>query len=681
MNVRKRTVLLILLLCLLPALPALAANRFAFTEKTVTIPEGEILPTTLEREGTYEGDGEIVYTSGKPTVATVDAEGNITAVSKGQTTITATMTRNGKRVGQARLNVQVLRPVMKVTLSLQKLNVYDPDDLEIAPLLNEDTDYRVITVPEGGTVALSAVCTPEDASNKNVSFATTDAGVASIVNKKTLKGVQQGECDLIVSSVSDPDARESFHVLVTRPIRKIGITGPNSVAAGSVISLQALYTPDNASVKKVTWASRNPAVATVDADGNVTGVKRGSVSITATAADGSKAAASMSVTVTQPVTTVEVKQSQIAVNVGRTQQATASVQPRDASDRNLVWTSSDETIATAANGRITGKKAGECVVTCASRSNPDVSADIRVIVSQPVTKAEITNNPGEMSIRVGDELQLGWRLEPEDVTNRAVSFKSANPKVATVDGNGLVRGVSKGTVTVYVIAQDGSKRQGAAKVTVIQPVTGVEIQRSLYYVEQGSSAGVRAVVQPRNANNQKVYWSSEDEGICTVSSSGTSSGSVRGLSVGTTTVSAFTEDGGYTATTRIRVGKFNEAVMIEDVYVDDQNQIRIALRNMSSELTLEDIYYKVECFSTDGAPMICNLDGVSNYFEGSYPYELVPLDRTMPAGFRFRDDAVTQPLGAVLLTVTGWKDADGIVWTIPESERLTRQWTQLFPVG
>ena len=209
---------------------------------------------------------------------------------------------------------------------------------------------------------------------------------------------------------------------------------------------------------------------------------------------------------------------------------------------------------------------------------------------------------------------------------------------------------------------------------MIQPVTGVEMQKPMYYVQLGWGGNVRAVVQPRNANNQKVLWSSMDEGIVTIRSNGTSTGHVEGLRRGTTTITAYTEDGGYTATADVRVDNFNEVVMAEGLEVNGQNQIRIVLRNMSDNITLQNIYYTIECFDLARTPIICNTDGVSTSFTGYYPFEVLPRERTVHGCFRFRDYVIDRPLGIVILTVTGWKDVNGVSWTIPETERIPRQW-------
>ena len=675
---KKRAVFfaVVLVICL-AAGTALAANVFSFTEKSVTLFEGESVQAALRREGQFEDDGEIAFASGKDRIATVSGDGTITGISKGQTDVTATFRRNGKRVGNpARITVKVLRAVSRITLNTGKLNVYNPDDPAAVKLLREETEHQVLVIAAGTTVTLSATCTPEDASNRQVTWSTSDAGVAKITGN-SLKAVQRGECDIIASSVLNPEVTETVRVVVIQPVKKIQIrAGDKTVAAGFTLQLSAACLPENASITDVVWESKNPGIAAVDENGVVTGVKRGTAHITATAADGSKAVGSVTVSVTQPVEDITFTQREYLVNTGRSVQAKVTVGPANANDKGVFWSSSDETIATVRGGQITGQKAGTCEIICTSKSNPEVSATAIVTVSQLVTKITNENDPAELALRVGETAQLLWSVLPDDATHKGLTFRSLAPKVATVDANGVVTAVGRGVAAITATAQDGSRKQGNTKVTVIQPVTGVNIQRDLYYVQHGGAANVRAVVQPKNANNQRVTWLSEDESIVTVRSNGTSTGLVSGINPGTAVICTYTEDGGFTASARVRVGDFNGAVMTESLEVNANNEIRIVLRNMSREIIMENVHYRIECFDIEGNPMICSADGENVFFEGDYPYILNPYERTAHGGFRFRNSQIDQPIGMVVLTVLSWTDADGYTWTIPDDDQVRTEWTR-----
>ena len=666
-----------LALCLGLAAPAMAANVFAFTEKALVMFEGETAATALRREGTLDGEGEITYSSSNEAVASVDADGTVTGAGKGQATITAVLKRNGRQAAKAQLKVKVQRAVKEVALDTAALSVYDPLDDAVVDLLQEETARQVIVVPAGSAVKLQAACSPEDASDRKVSFETTDPEVAKVTGN-SMKGVQAGECDLVISSVLNPEVREIFRVLVIRPVKKVTVSAENrKVAVGSAIQLTAGFEPEDAAIRAVTWTSRNPAIATVDENGAVTGVKRGTATIVATAADGSKKAGAIQVTVTQPVTGITFAKETYTVNTKRSVQVRPKVLPANASDTVLTWTSSDEAVATVKNGVITGVKAGACTITCASRSDPDVTASVTVEVHQPVTKIECANSAAELSLLVGESVQLSWNVYPDDATDKALKYRPSHGSIISVDANGLVTGVGRGITSVTATAQDGSGKQGTAKITVIQPVTGVSLRLPKYYIQYKGTGRITATVEPNNANHKNVYWTSDDESIATVRSSGTQTGLVYGAEKGTTFITAITEDGGFTASTDIWVDDFNGAVIVEDVFLSRDDEIMITLKNTREDMTFGNVYFTVECFDDYGAPIICNTDGVSTWFEGSYPTILGPLERSAYQYIRFKNFLPSQPFAGVRVTITGWYDSDGYSYTIPEENRVTVEWPRL----
>ena len=684
---KKRAIawLIVLAVCL-SAVPALAANVFQFTEKVISIFEGDIYPTELKREGSYDGEGEIVYASNREAVATVSQEGVLTAVSKGRADVTASLMRNGRRIGQAKITVNVLRAVNKVTLNTSKMSVYESGDPAVAALLKEPTDHQVIVFPAGSNATLATTCTPEDASDRKVTYTSTDAGIVKIQGT-SLRALQRGECDLTVASVQNPEITQTFRVLVIQPVKKIMIdAGSRTVAAGSTLQLTAICQPDNASIQDVTWTSRTPQYATVDENGIVTGVARGNASIVATAADGSRVVASVTVNVTQPVGSISMLTPEVQVIAGRSATAKATVLPADASDKKLTWASSDNSIATVrGNGltcQVTGVKAGTCTIYATSVSDPNVSASSTVVVSQLVTKIDNANAPEELDILVGQSVQTRWNIQPEDATVKELTFTSNYPKLASVDENGLVTGLGRCVVTIRATSKDAGKRTGAVRVNVIQPATGVSMPRTRYYIQRGGSGNVTANVEPKNANNRKIAsWYSSDEGIATVRRNGSATGLIYGASSGTTYITAVTEDGGFTASTQIRVGNWNSAVLVEELYVDQDNRIRITMRNTTHDVTFGRIIFTVECYDTEGNPFICNQDGESTFFEATYPHILGPYERTVHGSFNFGNYLIDRPLGGVILTVTGWRDVDGNPYTIPESERVRTTWNGLNPIN
>ena len=100
----------------------------------------------------------------------------------------------------------------------------------------------------------------------------------------------------------------------------------------------------------------------------------------------------------------------------------------------------------------------------------------------------------------------------------------------------------------------------------------------------------------------------------------------------------------------------------------------ITFRNMSS-FTVERVYFTVQCYDTEGEPMVCNTDGTSTSFDGNYPVTLYPGERTEHGYFNFGKGSYSKPLGKVVLHITGWKDSEGYTRNISsEDDQPTMYW-------
>ncbi len=671
---RVLTVLLtVLALCL--AGTALAADTFRFEPKTVDIFEGESLRVTLLREGDPEESGTLTYSSESPKIAAVAADGTVTGLKKGRTTIRARL-KGAKRSWSANLTVNVLRRAAKVTLNTSRMDVFRPDDPAVESLLRMDTANDVILIPAGKSIELRSTVTPADASSRKVEYISSDEGVLNIGNGSA-RAMQGGECDLTVRSELNPEVQEMYHILVTQPVKKLTIVSGEgkTVNAGESMTLAAVIEPSTANIQQVSWSSRNPSVAVVDAAGTVTGIKKGSATIEAKALDGSGKTATFPVLVAQKVTEVVIREEGLMLATGQMGYLHAQALPQDANEKNILWRSSDSGVATVTPaGQVKGVRRGECWITATSKSNPSVSAAVRVQVIQRVTSITFL---GQVSLPIRTTAQLYWRVEPEDADVKDVVFTSSNRNVALVDANGVVTGLARGTSTITATATDGSNRRGQVRVTVTQPVEGVHMQYHLYHVQLDGSLNAKAVVEPSNANNQNVHFTMADDSIATVSDS-RNIGRMRGHREGTTTLIAETEDGGYTATAEVRVADFNRAVVVDDLYMEG-DEIRIVLRNRSN-FTVDRVYFTVETYDGDGNPLVCNADGVSNSFEGSYRLELGPNERSQHYKFHFGDYVQpAQRIALVNLQITSWRDIEGYTRNISEEHRPTQSYRRFIP--
>lgn len=162
----------------------------------------------------------------------------------------------------------------------------------------------------------------------------------------------------------------------------------------------------------------------------------------------------------------------------------------------------------------------------------------------------ITLNLTSATVFVGQTLQLQATITPSFATNQTVTWVSSNPEVAIVDENGLVTGLSVGTATITAVSNDNPALNATSQITVnAVSVEGLTLSKSVLNVLVGMSKQIVAFVEPPNATNPRVIWTSSDPSIATVDGNGR----VTGVSPGTVTITATTEDGGFTRTCVVNV--------------------------------------------------------------------------------------------------------------------------------
>lgn len=225
----------------------------------------------------------------------------------------------------------------------------------------------------------------------------------------------------------------------------VAIDATAAVLTSKTKTLAATVTPDDALDQTVTWASDAPDVATVSETGVVTGVKAGTANITATTKNG-KVSNKCVVTVTDeavPCTGIKVEPTTAEVEVGKTAVLKATAEPADTTDE-IKWSTSDEKIATVANGTVTGVAVGEATITATCG---DKTATCKVTVkaaTKPCTKVTLDKTTAEL--KPTETVTLTATTDPKDTTDK-LTWSTSDAKVATVV-DGKVTAVAAGTATI-----------------------------------------------------------------------------------------------------------------------------------------------------------------------------------------------------------------------------------------
>lgn len=245
------------------------------------------------------------------------------------------------------------------------------------------------------------------------------------------------------------------------------------------------------------------------------------------------------------------------INVGKTVTVKATVTPANAANKTLSWTSSNTKIATVSNGVVKGVKAGRVVITAKTTDGSNISATCTVTVKQPVTSISLSK---KATMYTGKKLTLKAKVNPANASNKALTWKSYNTKIAKVASNGVVTGVKAGTVKITATAKDGSRKSATCTVTVRQSVSKITLSKTnVVLPKKGSSYNVRVTVAPKNAYNKNVAVKSAKTKVAKVSASTVKSGKtvkITAVKKGTTKVVFTAKDGSKkSATCKVTVKK------------------------------------------------------------------------------------------------------------------------------
>ena len=245
------------------------------------------------------------------------------------------------------------------------------------------------------------------------------------------------------------------------------------------------------------------------------------------------------------------------INVGKTVTVKATVTPANAANKTLAWTSSNTKIATVSNGVVKGVKAGRVVITAKTTDGSNISATCTVTVKQPVTGISLSK---KATMYTGKKLTLKAKVNPANASNKALTWKSYNTKIAKVASNGVVTGVKAGTVKITATAKDGSRKSATCTVTVRQSVSKITLSKTnVVLPKKGSSYNVKVTVAPKNAYNKNVAVKSAKTKVAKVSASTVKSGKtvkITAVKKGTTKVVFTAKDGSKkSATCKVTVKK------------------------------------------------------------------------------------------------------------------------------
>lgn len=422
-----------------------APEEIAVTEVAVSQPTAElVVGETVQLSATVTPSDatnqSISWISSSIGIATVTNNGLVTAVAEGKTTIKAVA---GGKSASCAVTVSK-KPIPVSSISLNKTS---------------------LDLTKGESKTLVATVTPADATNKTVSWTSSNPSIASVDSKGKVTGTGNGSAT-ITAKAGDKEA--TCAVTVTVLIESLSLNKTElTLDKGQSETLVAIIKPDDATENTVTWYSDDPGVAAVVAtSGKVIAMGGGQTKISAKV-EGK--IASCIVTVKVPVESITLSRTDITLDEGESITLKATVAPKDADNQAVTWSSSDGSIVSVdQDGTIHAIRQGSADILAKAGN---IQATCSVTVVKRVTSVILDKE--SLFLLVGETSTLTATVLPDDATDKTVTWNSGNSSIATVE-NGVIKGVGIGE-------------------TVITATAGFTTARCPVSVILDSSAGVYAV--------------------------------------------------------------------------------------------------------------------------------------------------------------------------------------------
>lgn len=392
----------------------------------------QIKPTIYPSTANYKTG--IKWTSSNNDIAVVDENGFVTGISNGDVTITAT-TENGKT---ATWNVTVISTPLSIGL--------DKENVTLDISTNKTYQFKATIYPSTANTDIG------------LTWSSSDNSVATVNKDGVVTGVKNGTT--VITVVTENKKVTSASVTVQTSPVSISISPSSATidlsAENKSVQLKATISPNTTNIKnKITWTSTNNNIATVDSNGLVRGYANGTVTITATTANGKSTKATITVQTSPTSITLSTNKIVLEKYTNKNYQLKATVRPTNANVyTNVSWTSSNNGIVTVnGNGYVTAIGTGTATITATTGNG--LSARCTVVVETKVQR--ITASPNSAAIKVGDTFTSKITYSPSDTTEQIVCVNSNSKVISTnmiASGNGTynltVNGIAIGNATITI---------------------------------------------------------------------------------------------------------------------------------------------------------------------------------------------------------------------------------------
>ena len=319
-----------------------------------------------------------------------------------------------------------------------------------------------VEISTGESEKITPIINKQEKINKTVNYESTNSSVASVDSYGNVNAISEGSTKIVVRSENGVTGEVDVVIKKSgNEVQGVILTETAiNIKRGNKARLIALVTPINAVNQKITWKSDNENVS-VDQSGNIVAKNVGTSTITATSDNGKSATCKVTVTnETVQVTGVSLNASSKEMTVGQQDYLIATPSPSNATDRTIVWSSSNPKIVSVTDGKITALNTGSVVIIAKSLNGKTATCKINVKKEEKVvSQVEVTGvelNITNTTLDIGGTVNLSAKVSPDNATNKTVIWTSNNESVASVS-NGTVTAKKEGTAVITAKSVNGKE--------------------------------------------------------------------------------------------------------------------------------------------------------------------------------------------------------------------------------
>ena len=451
-------------------------------------------------------------------------------------------------------------PIVMAKNSANNINInYSPANINVTDVILE-YDENIITLFEDGRIA--ALTTPDITTNTSVT----------------------------VYSEHDQNVKDTLHIKVVTPVEKINVADTQiNLYPGDKYKIEYTTYPEEVSDNSISWSSSDKDMIAISPDGiiipkvqNDGSYKTGTCNLVLTANDGFGATTTVPVLVALPVSSVNIISKNYGF-IGVRDQILTEILPTNATEQTLKYYSSNPDVIeiNENTGEYLPKTVGSATLSAVTTDGTNLTDSIDVNITVGVNEIKITGIDDTLDVGLTNEFTI--TVLPEEANNKQISFIISDTTLVDYVEPTLVEGTTniyrgsitakKGGITnIAAIALDGSEKGFGKDLTVTIPVDNIELSVDSLSIFINDIVTIQAFIGPDEATNKEVTWISSNSAVASIDNYGR----VRGLSHGSTTISALSKDNNFVVASCI----LHVNVAAEDLIINDgKENISVLVNN------------------------------------------------------------------------------------------------------